>query len=133
MSKITFRVDENTKNRFADLCESEGKSMSEALNEFVEERTGCKTAGRLPDDPQLAKAYETIYWLAGGRAVDVDDAEAAVANKLNIPKSGVRGRVIRPLEKRGYLTLRRGISKVRYRPNVDLEPAVSDPTEEATA
>ena len=133
MSRINFRVSEDLKRAFEADCQQQGKSMSEALKEHIRETTGHTSTGRLPDDPQLAKAYETIYWLAGGRPVDVDDAESAVSNKLNIPKDAVRGRVIRPLEKRGYVTLRRGISKVRYRPNVDLEAAVSDPTEEGTA
>ena len=103
--------------------------MSGVLEDYVREKTGHKSTGRLPEEPHLAKAYQTVYWLAGGRPVDVDDAESAVANALNMPKSAVRGRIIRPLEKRGYLTLRRGISKTRYRPNVDLaDDLVSDPS-----
>ena len=136
MSRINFRVDERTKDAFKDVCESEGKSMSEVLEDFVREKTGHSAAGRLPDDPQLAKAYEAIYWAAGGNPVEIDDAEATVANKLNIQKAAVRSRIIRPLQDRGYLTLRQGISKVHYRPNVDLQPDVFDAepaTEEAGA
>ena len=126
MSRISFRIDETTKDAFKDVCESEGKNMSEVLEDFVREQTGRTSTGRLPDEPQLAKAYETIFWAAGGNPVEVDDAEAAVSNKLNVPKSGVRGRVMQPLRDRGYVTLRQGIDAVHYRPNVDLEPDVFD-------
>ena len=137
MSRITFRTNEDLKDEFKQHCESEGKTMSEALEAVVKELVGHTSKGRLPDDPQLAKAYETVFWAAGGNPVEVDDAEAMVSNKLNMPKSAVRGRIMQPLKERGYLTLRQGIGKVRYRPNVDLvDDIVSDPSDgekEATA
>ena len=126
MSRITLRCNGDLKESFREHCDTEGKSMSEALKEHMQDVTGHTPSGRLPDEPQLARAYETIYWAAGGNPVEVDDAEAAVSNKLNVPKSGVRGRFIQPLQERGYLTLRQGIDAVRYRPNVDLEPDVFD-------
>lgn len=129
MSRINFRTSETTKEAFKAVCESEGKSMSQVLEDFVQEKTGHTSKGRLPDNPQLAGGYETLYWLAAGQPVEVDDAEAAIANKLNMPKSSVRARIIKPLETRGYVTLRTGLSKVRYRPNVDLaDDLVSDPS-----
>lgn len=135
MSKITIRCSKELKDEFKEQCDSDGTNMSEELKKHMREVTNYTPGGRLPDDAALAEGYRTVYWMAGGNPVEIDDAESKIADALNIRKAAVRHRITEPLRKRGYLTLKQGVHEVRYRPNVDLADDVldSDPTAEEEA
>lgn len=115
--------------------------MSEALKEYMQEVTSHTASGRLPNEDNLASGYQTVYWTAGGSAVEIKDAETSISDALNMPKGAVRTQIVKPLLNRGYLTLRQSVESVLLRPNVDLsddtlpDDLPNDPNdeEEATA
>lgn len=121
MSRITTRCNETLKEEFKDHCEKNGTNMSERVKTLIKEDIGEVQRGNLPDDEELAAAYRTMFWTTAGDHVEVDDAESAIANALNIPKTAVRARIIRPLRDRGYVTLKPKLHRVCYRLNVPIE------------
>lgn len=120
MTRVSIRTDDDLKEEFSDYCDRNGTNMSSKLKEMMRQAVG-RTEGNLPDDPELAAAYQRLYQIRkDGARITVADAEPQLANELNMPAMAVRRGILEPLDHRGYINVRAGIITL----NVDLE--VSD-------
>lgn len=89
-----------------DDAEDEHGSKSEALRNAIREAyvdgDEIPDAKRfLPDDPEVQRGYQILREEAAPytHRVDADTAKSRIANRLNIPKSAVKRRIILPLKR----------------------------------
>ena len=95
--------------------------MSGAVKEMIEEYIGYTPTDKLPDDDDLAQAYQTLWRMSDGGMIEIDTVESKIADQQNTPKTAVRRRLMRPLKNRGYLNKVQMIDAVYYRPNIALD------------
>ena len=121
MARLNIRLSERKKDELKQQAEQEGKSMSGAIKEMVDEYIGHTPTDKLPAEDDLAQAYQTLWTMSDGRQIDVDTVEAKVADDLNTPKQGVRRRIMGQLKQRGYINLITRIEGAYYYPLVELD------------
>ncbi|SDJ52339.1 Ribbon-helix-helix protein, copG family [Halovenus aranensis] len=141
--RYSFGCSSDAMEKFDEIADREGKSRSEKLRELVEEEVRQKTnlSGRavdLPDNDELAAAYQTLHEevYADHRSrpkMRMEDAKNLLYS-TELPKDNVVDKLIKPLEKRGYVTVGWGLSTVwvGVRPMTDSED-YAEPPQEATA
>lgn len=116
-TRCSFGVSGDALDKLDEIAEREGMNRSEKLRELVRkevERKGDLDGPQpvLPDDEQLADAYETLH----GRAYADHKQQPRVPletakNKLyrqDTPKSSVLDDVIKPLQSQGYVSVTPG-------------------------
>lgn len=121
MARLNIRLSERKKDELKQQAEQEGKSMSGAIKEMVDEYIGHTPTDKLPAEDDLAQAYQTLWTMSDGRQIEIDSVEAKIADDLNLPKQGVRRRIMRQLKNRGYLNLITRIDGAYYYPLVELD------------
>jgi len=111
-AQLSVRCDAALKQRYSDVLDDEGDSMSDDLREHMEavvaRHDGASEYGtndRLPDDDVLRRAYHVLdeYVDPDTRTIAVGAAESTLADKCNTPKRVVRERIIKPLDDRGLI------------------------------
>ncbi len=121
MARLNIRLSESKKDQLKKQAEEEGKSMSGAVKEMVEDYIGFTPSGKLPEEDDLANAYQTLWTMSDGGMIEIDTVESKVADQQNTPKTAVRRRIMRPLQRRGYLNLVQMVDAVYYEPMVPLD------------
>ena len=117
-TQLSAKVPEPLKSDFRDACEQRGESMTdvieEKMQEVVEEESGEITTDGLPDDERLRSAYQRLRSLCDPdtHRIDTDTAESAVAEASKVKISSVRRAVLDPLKRRGLLQYRWGVIQV---------------------
>lgn len=109
--RITVRVDPDLKEDY----QASVDSMSDDLREHittVAESEESRVEG--PADEVLADAYAALRRNADPhtKRIDVEVARSTVAEATQVPKKAVHKRVLRPLEREGYITPRWGSIRV---------------------
>lgn len=109
-TQMSVKANSDLKNDFQKACEENGETMTdvieESMREYVQVHGDGARGQNLPDDDQLASAYQALRQISDpdtGR-VDVDAAKPAVASKVGISKQHVRRVVFDPLKRRNYLS-----------------------------
>jgi len=121
MARLNIRLSESKKKQLKKQAEEEGKSMSGAVKEMVEDYIGFTPTGKLPKEDDLANAYQTLWTMSDGGMIEINAVESKVADQQNTPKEAVRRRIMRPLQNRGYLNLVQMVDAVYYEPLVQLD------------
>jgi len=121
MARLNIRLSESKKEQLKQQAEEEGKSMSGAVKEMVEDYIGFTPSGKLPNEDDLATAYQTLWVMSDGGMIEVNTVESKIADQQNTPKQAVRRRIMRPLQKRGYVNLVQMVDAVYYEPLVPLD------------
>ena len=87
-----------------EAAEREHGSMADALRHALDRLADASETEAETDPSEVdvpAKAlegyWELVDWTDVGGRIDIETAESVLANALNIPKAGVRKRVIKPL------------------------------------
>jgi len=87
-----------------EAAEEEHGSMADAVRHALDRladasETEAETDPREVDVPAKALEgyWELVEWTEVGGRIKIETAESVLANALNIPKQGVRSRVIKPL------------------------------------
>ncbi|MFC7057227.1 ribbon-helix-helix domain-containing protein [Halovenus salina] len=120
-SRISFGCSSDAIDALDEIADREGMNRSEKLRELVEDEIRKKTnvggpAADLPDDDELAAAYQTLHEevFAEHRSrpkMRMEEAESLLYSK-QIPKDSVVDKLIKPLERQGYVTIGWGMSEV---------------------
>ena len=120
-TRCSFGVSEDALDALDEIAEREDMNRSEKLRELVRQEVERKgdldgPTPVLPDDEELADAYETLH----GRAY-ADHKEhhrvtlETAKNKLysnQTPKGAVRDEIIKPLQRLGYIDVMPGRDNV---------------------
>lgn len=87
-----------------EAAEEEHGSMADAVRHALDRladagETEAETEpGEVDVPPKALEGYwELVEWTEVGGRIEIETAESVLANALNIPKAGVRSRVIKPL------------------------------------
>lgn len=116
---ISVKVDESTKEQYQDAIPG---SMSQDLRAYIQSRADGETRCNVEpptDDQTLRDAYIALleavdkYAEPDSARITVDRAKSEVAQATGVPKDGLKRRVFRPLEARGYLRVAGGRMAVR--------------------
>lgn len=118
--KISVRVDAGLKEDYQNAVDSMSGDLREHISEVAE-------IGETPDngleDAVLSDAYTELRRGADPHTneIDVEVATSMVAEAAQVPKKAVQKRVLRPLEREGYITPRWG-TVVVHPPEVVAHP-----------
>ncbi|QFU84187.1 ribbon-helix-helix domain-containing protein [Natronorubrum aibiense] len=138
-SRVSFGCPDELLETLDEIAEREDKNRSEKLRELVQKEVEAKgdldePQPVLPDDERLAEAYRLLHERVSAphkskRRVKLKTAK----NKLydnNTPKSAVLGKIIKPLESLGYVSVEAGhqnvwivVPPMRYTDSEDLVEA----------
>lgn len=121
MSKLNIRMSERKKEQLRNQAGKEGKSMSGAVKDLIDDYLGQTPTDKLPVEDDLAKAYQTLWTMSDGREIEVDTIESKLGDELNTPKAAVRRRIMGDLRKRGYVRVITRINAAYYFPVVELD------------
>lgn len=103
--QVKFRAPESLVEEFDEAIST---SRSEALREMMQQRIGRAGELDVPDDKQLAEAYR---WLVeytnrkGSENVRLRVAKNHLSQMMSMDEGILRGEVLIPLEKRGYIRI----------------------------
>ena len=97
-------ISDEKRLKVLEAAEEEHGSMADAVRHALDRLADASEteAETVPDEVDVpAKAlegyWELVEWTEVGGRIEIGTAESVLANALNIPKPGVRSRVIKPL------------------------------------
>lgn len=111
---VSVKVSESIKEQYQDAVSG---SMSADLRAYIRSRgESGSVSGRQPptDDQALRNGYQALltaviqYAPPDSRRITVDRANTEVAQATGLPKDGLKRRIFRPLESRGYISVAGG-------------------------
>jgi hypothetical protein len=113
---ITVRVDADLKEQYKDSVDSMSDDLREHVREVVDGEETDPVA--IIEDDVLREGYQALLSAANihdvnGRRLDVETATASIAERTRVPSNAVRDRVLRPLEKLGFVKPRWGSIVIR--------------------
>lgn len=143
-SRVSFGVSNDALEALDDIAEQEDKNRSEKLRELVRKEVEAKgdldgPRPVLPDDEELADAYQTLHSRAYADhkkhpRVTLESAKNRLYSN-NTPKSAVVDELLKPLQRLGFVSIDPGRANVwvvvRRMQYTDGEDAAKPP--EATA
>jgi len=121
-TQVSAKVDPDLKSDFRATCEQNGENMTDVLKEAMRDYVSVQGDGsrgeNLPDDDQLASAYQTLREISDPDTghIDVDAAKPAVSQAIGVSKAHVRRVAFDPLKRRKYITPNYG-SLIVHEPN----------------
>ncbi|WP_256392771.1 hypothetical protein [Natronoarchaeum rubrum] len=106
-SRVTIRVPESLLEEYDEALEDRETDRSKDIRRYMRSVVNAPDPdeSRQPptDDETLAKGYAALRKAGAGRSVPVREAKSIVARETNIPSESVSRRVLKRLERRGYL------------------------------
>jgi hypothetical protein len=107
-TRVTIRVDEGLLDDFDEFVDEKGTDRSKEIRSFMRSTLNADPSdhGMRPpeDDEVLRKSYLALRKATANGELPVREAKAIISRVTNIPKESVSRRVIKPLERRGYLS-----------------------------
>lgn len=109
-TKITVRVSDGFEDRITEYAEEHGKTKSDVIREAVAAEIGERRADDYgitpPAEKPLREAWEALNDVAGDSpVVDRETAVTTLAKRQQLPKSAAKNSLLKPLQRRGYVTL----------------------------
>lgn len=106
-TKVTVRVPTDLLDSFDEVVENRNTNRSAEIRKYMRSVADAPDPdqGRVPptDDETLSKGYKALQKATAGQSIPVREAKSVIARATNIPAESVGRRVIKPLEKRGYI------------------------------
>lgn len=104
-TKVTIRCSKDLVEAYDDTLDD--KSRSEAIREHMRERVGTAEDDALPENQLLRDGLQAIRQAAGPDGdIPTSVAKSRVAEATRVSNSDAIRTVIRPLDERGYLSVR---------------------------